>query len=338
MSDALAKLERAEAAGADGHDWEDLRPVLEFTEGELARVQEVTSRIRDRLTGMKVKLYYPGRDFPSISVTGEQCSLECAHCNKKYLRGMIPAVTPGDLLEKCRELERRGSVGCLISGGCDSGGAVPLEPFLETIRQVKEETGLVLNVHTGLLTEGVARGLAAAGIDAVSFDVNLDPEVIGGVYHLDASPDDYKNAMDLLVGNGVPVVPHICVGLNGGRLGMELEALRFVHDYPVDGLVFIVLIPPKNTPTSSMFVEPDPLDLGRVVAAARLQFREADISLGCMRPKTRGKRLEYERQAVLSGANQLVLPAPTTVEWLEGRGYETERYNACCAVGVGTSK
>ncbi|GAB4323138.1 MAG: radical SAM protein [Promethearchaeota archaeon] len=312
--------------------WELLERALGVPSQELHRVFEVARRVRALFRGDQVSLYYPGNDFPSISVTGGECSLDCSHCGKKYLHGMIPAPTPDALYETCLELERKGARGCLVSGGCDEKGAVPLEPFLDCIARVKRETNLVLNLHTGLLSEAVADGLAQAGVDVVSFDVNVDPEVIRDVYHLDATPEDYARALKYLVDRGVTVVPHVCLGLNRGRLVSEFDALKFLSEFPFEVLVFIVLIPPRDPPAANLFSEPSPEDLARLVAVARLRYPPVDVALGCMRPKNPRARLQFEKGAVEAGASRLVMPSPKTRAWLVKKGYDLRVKKGCCAV------
>lgn len=335
MSDRRDLLELVDARGPRGDyilPWEVVRGVLDLPGNELARVQRRTREMKQARFGSKIKLYYPGRAFPSISVTGTQCALHCLHCDRKYLRHMVPAETPDRLWEVCRELDARGAVGCLISGGDDASGAVPLDPYLDVIRRVKQETRLVVNVHTGLVHPSTARGLARAGVDVVSLDVTLDPRVIKEVYHLSATPRDYQAALELLLDQGVPVVPHVTIGLYQGRLGKELAALQYLARFAWELVVFIVLIPPKNPPGRDFFVLPDPVDVSRVLTLARLQFPRAELSLGCMRPKTSAVRDALERQAIQAGINRLVIPSKRTIQWLESSGAVLEYYDACCAL------
>ena len=49
--------------------------------------------------------------FPSISVTGEKCQLNCEHCHGKILANMIPATNPERLLEVCTRIKEEGGEG-----------------------------------------------------------------------------------------------------------------------------------------------------------------------------------------------------------------------------------
>ena len=51
---------------------------------------------------------------------------------------MIPAPTPDDLLNVCLDLHKKGAKGCLISGGADPSGKVPLKKFMDVMKQIKK--------------------------------------------------------------------------------------------------------------------------------------------------------------------------------------------------------
>src|SRR5512138_3521678 len=71
--------------------------------------------------------------FPTVSVTGNSCALNCKHCGGKVLKTMHPAVSPKELLELGRKLVVEGAKGVLVSGGCQPDGSVPLEAFADVL-------------------------------------------------------------------------------------------------------------------------------------------------------------------------------------------------------------
>lgn len=277
-----------------------------------------------------LRVYTPSDLFPPISVTGARCELNCAHCNRCYLRHMIPAETPEKLYEVCVSLYERGAVGCLISGGSVRGGHVPLEPFVEAIRRVKEETDLVLNVHTGLVNRRLAQRLAEAGVDVVSLDVVGDTDTVRMVYGLDRRAEDYFEALKTHIEAGIRhVVPHVCVGLHYGKLRGELRALEAIRRVKPETLVFIVLIPTRGTRMEGI-PPPDPLDVVKVIVAARLMLRDTAIILGCMRPP--GKTREKLDLLALDVVDGIVLPTRKAVKEAERKGFTVKRLSACCAI------
>ena len=75
---------------------------------------DLAGAMRDIRLGRELRLYYPLPRFPSISVTGDRCSLRCKHCGGYYLRGMAGVETPSKLKRFCTKLEAEGGVGLLM--------------------------------------------------------------------------------------------------------------------------------------------------------------------------------------------------------------------------------
>ena len=57
-------------------------------------------------------------DFPTISVTGKGCALNCRHCGGQVLETMYPVASSEELFNLCAKLKKEGALGCLLSGGC----------------------------------------------------------------------------------------------------------------------------------------------------------------------------------------------------------------------------
>ena len=91
-------------------------------------------------------------DFPTISVTGNSCALNCKHCGGKVLETMHPALSQQELFELGVKLKQNGAKGCLVSGGCLPDGSVPLERFVPVLERFKRELGLTVFVHTGIIS------------------------------------------------------------------------------------------------------------------------------------------------------------------------------------------
>lgn len=273
----------------------------------------------------KLKIYIPGIKFPSISLTGSYCSLNCAHCGRHYLEGML-GITRSSLLERCREMEREGYSGCLLSGGMDSRLKVPLDRFASEIRAIKENTRLRLNAHVGFIDESDLEWVKY--VDAVSLDFVGDDEVIRRVYKIDKKAEDYLRILDLLSGAGVKIAPHITIGLDFGRIWWEYKAIDMLVEYPVDVLVLDVLIPTKGTEMENV-AKPSVEESLKVVRYAREKF-SGELSIGCMRPT--GKwRLEFDRGAVLAGIDRLTNPPRKIIEWAK-TVRDVEILYECCVM------
>lgn len=275
---------------------------------------------------------YPHPKFPTISITGDKCALNCKHCGGHYLQNMLACPTPDILRKTCLELASNGAHGVLLSGGYNEDGYVPFAPFLDAIEQVKNDTGLFLSAHTGLVPNWLAQELGKAGVDLVDFDLIGDDETVELVTGIDRSVEDYRRAMKALERSLPHVVPHICIGLHAGELRGEFRALEMLSDFEISGLVFLALVPTPGTPFEKVEA-PSPSAVGEVIARARLRFPEIPLALGCMRPRSRD-RVEFELQAVRFGVDRMVAPAADTIKEVKRRGIEVKRVDACCSLPV----
>lgn len=280
-----------------------------------------------------IVFFYPGRSFPAVSITGRECRLGCDHCRGRYLRGMIPAPDPDGLVHLARELERRGAEGMLISGGHDDRGRLPLDRFTGAIARVKEETDLLINLHTGFLGRGTASDLVAAGVDAFSLDLVQDPGVIQGLMHLDAGKEDYRDLLETLESAGARAVPHLCVGLPGSTPAGEGEAVALASDFPVSGLILLGFLPTPGTPWEGA----DPPPRGRLISALSqgLDLLDVPVMLGCMR--SRADRA-LEREFISSGGSGIAVPSGEVLEWAQGRHRVTVRRVCCALNGIWPSR
>ena len=274
--------------------------------------------------------YYPKPRFPSVSITGSSCALRCKHCSGHYLAGMRGAETPSKLKEFCAAHEADGGLGVLVSGGSDLQGRVPLGRFYGEIGWVKENTGLIVNVHTGLLDTRQAEEIASTGVDIVSVDVVGSDETIRRVYGLDATVEDYAETLNALKDAGVAnVVPHICVGLDFGEVRGEARAIEVASEIEPEIIVILGLIPTQDTAMEAVD-PPSSEDLAKVVAATRLMSPGSSVAVGCMRSRVEKGRGEV--LAISAGADRLVLPASTTVMAAAAEGFEIKHLDGCCSI------
>jgi len=255
-------------------------------------------------------------DTLPVSLTGPSCALQCAHCGGHYLAHMRPIW----------EVDDTPATSLLISGGCDPQGRVPVSQHLERVAALR--AGRRLNWHVGMIDEATLRTIEPY-VDLVSFDVVGDRETAREVYGLDLDLDDYMRTYDLLR-RRVRVVPHLTLGLRGGRMSGERRALEALAARDAGTVVFIVLIPTPGTRYADC--APPPLDeAARFLARARVEMPRARLYLGCMRP--RGTYREaLDEAAVRAGLNVIVNPARSAVEAAAEMGLTVEWGRECCAL------
>ncbi|MBU4255941.1 MAG: radical SAM protein [Candidatus Thermoplasmatota archaeon] len=278
-----------------------------------------------------LKTYYVWPRFPSVSMSGKSCMLSCRHCNKYYLENMTPAVTDEELVRVCRRFYENNAVGVLLSGGCDKNGRmINLEKNLSAIKKIKDETGLIIKLHTGFVDEKLAENLKDI-IDVASMEMVGSNTIIKEIFGLNATVNDYVETFRNLQDVGVNVAPHVCVGLHNGRVREEFKALELIKEnIKPETVVIIVFRPTKNTVLQDL-QPPSPEDVGSVVKKAKKLF-DVEISLGCMRPRNRFVRAEIEIEALKSGASRMEIPSKKTISYAKEKGYEIRRFDACCAL------
>jgi len=272
-----------------------------------------------------VRFYYPGHEFPAVSVTGDECALSCKHCNKHYLKRMVEAKTPSAL--EGFALGTKGITGFLLSGGCDPNGLVDFEGYYGALKKITD-SGLIVNAHVRVTDPPGAKKLAMSGVQIASVDVVGEPAVFEEVYGIKGS--DPKETLLALKESGIPsIVPHVCIGLWGGKLSHEMAALRIIKDsLEPAAIVFISLIPTKGTGYANV-TAPSSEDVLQVIVEARRLFPHTPLLLGCMRAK--GERA-IEIHALEAGIDGIVLPARETVAWVKRQGFEMQEHRNCCAL------
>ena len=203
-----------------------------------------------------------------VSVTGKECALNCAHCGGHYLQGMVG-------LEEALGRRGEGVKSFLVSGGCNPEGRVPHRERWAELEALALRGSL--NFHPGLV--GAADAAAIGGIArVVSFDFVVDRAVIEEVYGLQASPDDYIRSYRYLRRH-CRVVPHICIGIMGGRIESEYRALKILRREGAEAISFIVFRPTPGTAFAGA-APPSPEETAAVLAEARVLFPRAPLYLG----------------------------------------------------------
>jgi uncharacterized radical SAM superfamily protein len=276
-------------------------------------------RVRANHHPSTIRFDRPLRTLP-VSVTGQACALRCAHCGGHYLRHMH------SIWDVRANGADRNMSSLLISGGCDPQGRVPVAEHLGLIAQLKE--GRRLNWHVGMIDEETVRAIAPL-VDVVSFDVVGDAETAREVYGLDLTLDDYMRTYDV-IWRHVPIVPHLTVGLRGGRISGEYAAIEALAARNVAALILIILIPTEGT-AYAQCSPPSPEEVAAVMIEARLRLPAATLMLGCMRPHG-AYRQAVDVLAVRAGLNGIVNPSGRAEREAVWRGLRIVWGEECCAL------
>jgi hypothetical protein len=201
---------------------------------------------------------------------------------------------------------------------------------LHHVPRIRDELGMKVIVHSGLVSPELAAGLAAAGVDGVMIDVIGADETLRDVYHLDLTVDAVERSLRLLADHGLATVPHIVLGLHYGRFLGEYRALEMITRYPVTALVLVVLVPLAGAPMAGI-VPPRADEVADFFATARLAAPATTINLGCARPSG-ALKVELDRAAIDSGLNGIAYPADGSIAYARSRGLTPRLFECCCSL------
>jgi len=292
------------------------------------------------IPGSKVYIsdYYRNtpQSFLNISITGNDCSLQCSHCRGVLLKGMISAGSSKRLIEITKKYLKSGNLkGMLISGGFDRSGKLAFGSIIDGIKEIKAKYPyLTLYIHTGFLDRKEAAALKSSGVDAVLTNLIKSQKAIEEVYNLsDRTYRDYLNYLNtikILKEYGLKVSPHIIIGLENGELSDEFTMVEDVMDLNVDSIVFVILKKAsKNISFPASKVPPE--DIIKLIRHARGLSPDTLLSFGCAKPPEKDRHL-LEIGLIKAGIDAIAFPSEKTVKYVIDHKIAHTFLEKCCAI------
>ncbi|OQB02510.1 MAG: hypothetical protein BWY25_00515 [Chloroflexi bacterium ADurb.Bin222] len=175
-----------------------------------------------------------------------------------------------------------------------------------------------------LLSGGSTREGALLNLKPLAGAIQPATETAQRIFGLRATTADYRAAYERLRAAGIPVIPHLTV-----YEGSEAALLEGIA--PPETVVIIVFAPTPGTPMATT-PAPAPEAVSKVFRGVRERFPQAELALGCMRPRDRRMRAALELAALEAGATRIELPARATLDAARARGHVIQRFEACCAL------
>ena len=283
---------------------------------------EVFHRFQANFAETDLSLYSvtPG-NTQSFSVTGANCDLQCAHCSGHYLQGMKPFSTVS------RET-LQGKTSILLSGGSDRDGRVPLHRFAAEIAALPPT--LPLNLHVGWQDARDLQFLAGRPV-TVSYDLIGSAATVKDIFGLDIDVAEIRRAY-LDLSRTFPTIPHITLGLHGGRLVGEYDSLQFLQEHQPPATTLLIFRPTPGTRLADCS-PPTVAETSDFFLAARTALR-GPVHLGCMRPAG-NYRLAVDTLAWWLGLRTIVHPHPVLRRCLQTAGVPIIERHECCSLDTG---
>jgi len=266
-----------------------------------------------------MKYFMHLRKFTTVSVTGPACWLNCRFCKGKYLAGMTDISRNTERVLK--ELYEAGVKGILVSGGFTREGYLPINGFVDALREAKRRYGFIYNIHLGLQRDRSLLESLRGVIDVVDYEFTLSNYIIKYVRNLKYDGEVYIDALERMLEAGLHVVPHLYLWHPGFEREVFREELRALSDLGLREATLLVYIPESRDiiiPRGEVLLEN--------LREARRVFH-GELYLGCMRPYEVKK--EIDKQAVEEGLVERI--ANPHHELLTNRG-RSEVYDACCSL------
>ena len=242
-----------------------------------------------------------------LSVKTGGCPEDCAYCPQSahHRTGVErrELLSVDETLAAARDARAQGATRfCMGAAWRDVPKGEPFERVLEMVRGVRA-LGLEACCTLGMLTQEQADALAQAGLTAYNHNLDTSPEFYGEII----STRTYRERLDTLARVRRSGVTVCCGGIIGMgekrqdryRLLRELSTLDpHPESVPVNLLVRV-----KGTPLGEQAAV-DPLDLVRMIAAARILMPASMVRLSAGRLS-----LSEEAQALcfLAGANSIFM-------------------------------
>ncbi|MDX1563713.1 MAG: biotin synthase BioB [Gammaproteobacteria bacterium] len=297
MSTAVEEIETLDAA-SPRNDWRRDEVEALFARPFIDLLYEAQSVHRRHFDPNQVQV------STLLSIKTGRCPEDCAYCPQsvRYDTGLAdhPLMPLAEVKKAAARAKASGATRFCMGASLRGPKDKDLEPIVDMIREVKS-LGLEACVTLGMLREGQAETLAAAGLDY--YNHNLDtsekfyPEII--------STRTYADRLETLARVRDAGVKVCC----GGILG-----LGETRDDRIDFLQTLATLPrhPESVPINRLVAVPgtpleeapelDPLEFVRTIAVARILMPEAELRLSAGRTEFSD---ELQAMCFMAGANSI---------------------------------
>jgi len=243
-----------------------------------------------------------------ISIKTGGCPEDCAYCPqaKRYQTGVAEQALLGvdTVVAAARAAKAQGATRFCMGAAWRGPKDRDLEPVLAMVREVKA-LGMETCCTLGMLRDGQAEALKAAGLDYYNHNLDTAPEFYGDVI----TTRDYQDRLDTLERVRAAGVSVCCGGIVGmgesraQRAGLIAQLANldpYPESVPINHLVQVAGTPLRERLGGESAL--DPFEFVRTIAVARITMPKAMVRLSAGR-----RELGEAVQALcfLAGANSI---------------------------------
>ncbi len=240
-----------------------------------------------------------------VNIKSGGCAEDCAYCSQssRYNTGLDkePMMALQEVLDKAMQARDKGATRLCMGAAWRNPNKKDFPVVLEMVKMVKA-LGMETCLTLGMLDDEQVQQLKDAGLDY--YNHNLDTSE--AYYPKVITTRTYQDRLDTIRRVQEAGI-HVC---SGGIIGMgekpedRAELLRTFANLPAhpDSVPINLLVPIEGTPLADMRGKTDPIELVRVIAAARIMMPKSYVRLSAGRME-----LSDEAQALcfMAGANSV---------------------------------
>lgn len=252
---------------------EQCQQVLHCPDADLLQLLDEAYRVRRQYFGNRVHVQILRNAKSGL------CSEDCRYCSQSRISQApierYPLVSKDILLAEARKAKQIKVTRFCISTSGTRPGETEIDQLCDSIRAIKEETGLPLCATLGLLTGSQAQRLRAAGLDRVNHNLNTSR----GYYSQVCTTHTFQDRLDTLARCQAAGL-EIC---SGGIVGQGetdddiIDMLLTLRDIRPQAVPINFLIPIEGTPFAGLNTGLNPRKCLRILCLTRFLNPRSEV-------------------------------------------------------------
>ena len=239
-----------------------------------------------------------------LSIKTGGCSEDCGYCSQSARRDTgvesEPLMQLEQVVASAREAKRRGASRFCMGAAWRGPKDRDLDAVVDMVREVKQ-LGLETCVTLGMLKDGQAERLKAAGLDYYNHNIDTAPEHYDKVISTHSLLDRLKT-LEKVRTAGIKVCSGGIVGMGEGRRGRAAMIAELANmETPPESVPINSLVQIDGTPLAGAETV-DGFDFVRTIAAARITMPTSYVRLSAGRSEMSD---ELQALCFLAGANSI---------------------------------